>query len=80
MAFSGWPRGPGLLRRARADNTKTYWTHHKAVYTEKILAPMTDPAEDLAAEFGEPKISGRIATSGSARKRPVQDAHRRDRR
>src|SRR5256885_11132733 len=28
----------------------------KAVYTEKILGPMTDLTEELAAEFGEPKI------------------------
>ena len=38
------------------DNTKTYWTTHKAIYTEKVLRPMTDLAEELAAEFGEPKI------------------------
>ena len=43
MAFSGWPEEAldfydGLV----ADNTKTYWTEHKAVYTEKILGPMTD--------------------------------------
>ena len=25
-----------------ADNTKTYWTAHKAVYTEKVLGPMAD--------------------------------------
>src|SRR6266536_1688740 len=57
MAFSGWPEEAldfydGLV----ADNTKTYWTQHKAVYTEKILGPMTDLTEELAAEFGEPKI------------------------
>src|SRR6266566_3968701 len=57
MAFSGWPEEAldvydGLV----ADNTKTYWTQHKAVYSEKILGPMTDLTEELAAEFGEPKI------------------------
>src|ERR1700748_2271971 len=39
-----------------ADNTKTYWTKHKAVYEDQILAPMTELTEELAAEFGEPKI------------------------
>src|ERR1700745_2773992 len=57
MAFSGWPEEAldfydGLL----ADNTKTYWTEHKAVYADKVLAPMTELTEELAAEFGEPKI------------------------
>src|ERR1700751_3145813 len=57
MAFSGWPEEAldfydGLL----ADNTKTYWTEHKAVYTGKILGPMTELTEELATEFGEPKI------------------------
>src|SRR5215470_8140362 len=57
MAFSGWPEEAldfydGLM----ADNTKTYWTEHKAVYTEKILGPMTDLTEELAPEFGEAKI------------------------
>ena len=57
MSFSGWPEEAldfydGLV----ADNTKTYWTEHKAVYTEKILGPMTELTEELAAEFGEPKL------------------------
>jgi uncharacterized protein (TIGR02453 family) len=57
MAFSGWPEEAldfydGLM----ADNTKTYWTGHKAVYDEKVLGPMTELTEELAAEFGEPKL------------------------
>jgi uncharacterized protein (TIGR02453 family) len=56
MAFSGWPEEAldfydGLM----ADNTKTYWTEHKAVYDQLVLGPMTELAEELAAEFGEPK-------------------------
>ena len=44
MAFSGWPEEAldfydGLV----ADNTKTYWTEHKVVYTDKVLRPMTAP-------------------------------------
>jgi len=57
MAFSGWPEEAlDFYDGLAADNTKTYWTEHKAVYTEKILGPMTDLTEELAAEFGEPKI------------------------
>ena len=57
MAFSGWPEEAlDFYDGLAADNTKTYWTQHKAVYTEKVLGPMTELTEELAAEFGEPKI------------------------
>ena len=43
MAFSGWPEEAlDFYDGLAADNTKTYWTQHKAVYTGKILGPMTD--------------------------------------
>jgi uncharacterized protein (TIGR02453 family) len=57
MTFSGWPEEAlDFYDGLAADNTKTYWTEHKAVYTGKILDPMTELTEELAAEFGEPKI------------------------
>jgi len=57
MAFTGWPEEAlDFYDGLAADNSKTYWTEHKAIYTEKILAPMTELAEELAAEFGEPKL------------------------
>jgi uncharacterized protein (TIGR02453 family) len=57
MAFSGWPEEAlDFYDGLAADNTKTYWTEHKAVYEEKILQPMAHLAEELATEFGEPKI------------------------
>ena len=57
MAFSGWPEEAlDFYDGLGADNTKTYWTAYKAIYTDKVLRPMTDLAEELAAEFGEPKI------------------------
>ena len=57
MAFSGWPEEAlDFYDGLAADNTKTWWTAHKAIYTDKVLRPMTDLAEELAAEFGEPKI------------------------
>jgi len=57
MAFSGWPEEAlDFYDGLAADNTKAYWTEHKAVYDEKILRPMAELTEELAAEFGEPKI------------------------
>ncbi len=57
MTFSGWPEEAlDFYDGLAAENTKTYWTQHKAVYTEQVLGPMTELAEELAAEFGEPKI------------------------
>jgi uncharacterized protein (TIGR02453 family) len=57
MAFNGWPEEAlDFYDGLAADNSKTYWTEHKALYTEKILRPMTELTEELAEEFGEPKI------------------------
>ena len=57
MAFSGWPEEAlDFYDGLAADNSKSYWTEHKAVYEGKILRPMTELTEELAAEFGEPKI------------------------
>jgi len=57
MAFTGWPEAAlDFYEGLAADNTKTYWTAHKAVYEDAVLRPMTELTEELAAEFGEPKI------------------------
>jgi uncharacterized protein (TIGR02453 family) len=57
MSFSGWPEEAlDFYDGLAADNSKSYWTEHKATYEQKILAPMTELTEELAAEFGEPKI------------------------
>jgi uncharacterized protein (TIGR02453 family) len=57
MAFTGWPEEAlEFYDGLAADNSKAYWTEHKAVYTDMILRPMTELTEELAAEFGEPKI------------------------
>jgi uncharacterized protein (TIGR02453 family) len=57
MAFSGWPEDAlDFYDRLAADNTKSFWTAHRAVYDQQILRPMADLTEELAAEFGEPKI------------------------
>jgi uncharacterized protein (TIGR02453 family) len=57
MAFGGWPEEAlDFYDGLAADNSKSYWTEHKALYEEKVLRPMTELTEELAAEFGEPKI------------------------
>ncbi len=57
MTFSGWPEEAlDFYDGLTADNSKTWWTAHKAIYIDKVLRPMTELAEELAAEFGEPKI------------------------
>jgi uncharacterized protein (TIGR02453 family) len=57
MAFSGWPEEAlDFYDGLAADNCKSYWSAHKAVYEEKVLRPMAELTEELAAEFGEPKI------------------------
>jgi uncharacterized protein (TIGR02453 family) len=39
-----------------ADNSKTYWTANKAIYDEKVYAPMAAIVADLETEFGAGKI------------------------
>ena len=53
MAFSGWPTAAlEFYEGLEADNSKAYWTSHKAVYQEQVLRPMEELLEDLAPEFG----------------------------
>jgi uncharacterized protein (TIGR02453 family) len=57
MPFNGWPEEAlDFYDGLAADNSKAYWTAHKAVYEENVLAPMVELAEELAADFGEGKI------------------------
>jgi uncharacterized protein (TIGR02453 family) len=57
MAFQGWPEEAlEFYEGLEADNSRTYWTRHKAVYEEQVLGPMTDLLEELAPEFGGTKI------------------------
>ncbi len=57
MAFRGWPsEALEFYEGLEADNSKTYWTEHKAVYEEQVRAPMQALLDDLEPEFG----SGRI--------------------
>lgn len=57
MGFGGWPAAAlEFYEGLEADNSKAYWTSHKALYTESVLRPMEELLERLAPEFGEPKI------------------------
>ena len=57
MSFSGWPEDAlEFYDGLAADNSKSYWSEHKAIYEQMVLLPMTELTEELAAEFGEPKI------------------------
>ena len=57
MSFGGWPaEALEFYEGLEADNSRAYWTAHKAAYEEKVLGPMTELVEELSADFGEPKI------------------------
>jgi uncharacterized protein (TIGR02453 family) len=57
MTFHGWPaESLEFYEGLEADNSKTYWTEHKAAYEAYVLAPMTALLDELADEFGDGKI------------------------
>jgi uncharacterized protein (TIGR02453 family) len=57
MAFEGWQEEAlEFYEGLAADNSKTYWTQHKAIYDEMVLGPMAELVDELAPEFGDPKI------------------------
>ena len=53
VAFRGWPsEALEFYEGLEADNSKTYWTAHKAVYEEQVRAPMEALLDELEPEFG----------------------------
>jgi uncharacterized protein (TIGR02453 family) len=57
VGFTGWPaRAFEFYEGLEADNSKAYWTAHRAVYDNDVLAPMEALLTELAAEFGDGKI------------------------
>jgi uncharacterized protein (TIGR02453 family) len=57
MAFQGWPEAAlDFYDGLEEDNSKAYWTAHKAIYDEAVFGPMSDLAEELAERFGSVKI------------------------
>ncbi|PWW23306.1 uncharacterized protein (TIGR02453 family) [Geodermatophilus normandii] len=57
MTFLGFPdEGLVFYEGLEADNSKTYWTRHRGVYDTCVRAPMQALVDELAAEFGPPKL------------------------
>jgi uncharacterized protein (TIGR02453 family) len=57
MAFRGWPiEAVEFYEGLEADNSKVYWTEHRAVYDRRVKAPMEELLAELADEFGAGKL------------------------
>lgn len=57
MAFDGIPLAAlDFYEDLEADNSKTFWTAHKAIYDESVKAPIEALAAELADEFGPAKF------------------------
>ncbi len=57
MTFTGWPvEAVEFFEGLEDDNTKAYWTEHKAIYEECVRAPMEALLADLERSHGEGKI------------------------
>ena len=57
MAFRGWPvEAIEFYEGLEADNSRTYWQDHKAVYERSVRGPMDELLAELAGEFGEGKV------------------------
>jgi uncharacterized protein (TIGR02453 family) len=57
VTFQGWPaEALEFYEHLEADNSKTFWDAHKAVYEEAVREPMVELLEQLEPEFGPAKI------------------------
>jgi uncharacterized protein (TIGR02453 family) len=57
VSFDGFPdEGLVFYEGLEADNSKTYWTRHKAAYDEHVKAPLQAMLDELAPEFGTAKV------------------------
>ncbi len=57
VAFTGWPpEAIDFFEGLEQDNSKSYWTAHRAVYDEAVLGPMTELTQELTGEFGPVRI------------------------
>ena len=56
-AFSGFPHGAlDFYAGLEADNSRTYWTEHKAQWERDVREPMLALVDALEDEFGEAKL------------------------
>jgi uncharacterized protein (TIGR02453 family) len=57
VTLEGFPdEGLVFYEGLEADNTKTYWTRNKQVYETQVRAPIQALLDELAAQFGTPKV------------------------
>jgi uncharacterized protein (TIGR02453 family) len=57
VSFEGFPdEGLVFYEGLEADNSKTYWTRHKADYEAHVRAPLLALLEELTPEFGTAKV------------------------
>ncbi|BAJ31326.1 MULTISPECIES: DUF2461 domain-containing protein [Kitasatospora] len=55
--FRGWPaEALEFYEHLEADNSKTFWAAHRAVYDEIVLAPMEALLARLEPEFGPGRV------------------------
>jgi uncharacterized protein (DUF2461 family) len=53
VAFPGWPEEPlDFYDGVAADNSRTYWTRHKAVNEEQVRGPVAALLAELEPEYG----------------------------
>jgi uncharacterized protein (TIGR02453 family) len=58
VGFSGWPpEAVEFFEGLRADNTKAYWSAHKASYEASVREPMAELLGELSGEFGPGRIA-----------------------
>jgi uncharacterized protein (TIGR02453 family) len=58
VGFSGWSaEAVEFFRDLEADNTKAYWTAHKAFYEASVREPMAELLSELSGEFGPARIA-----------------------
>ena len=57
MSFAGFPdEALDFYEGLEADNSKAYWTDHRAVYDGSVRAPMEALLAQLEPEFGQAKL------------------------
>jgi len=53
MSFAGFPVAAfEFYAGLRADNSKDYWTAHRAIYEDSVRAPLAALLDEFAGEFG----------------------------
>src|SRR6266568_4972650 len=79
MGSRAGPRKQCSFQSLQADNTKAYWSAHKAFYETSVREPMAALLDELSGEFGPGRIArpDRIYGSGPiSRTRPLRAARR----